>query len=147
MTTGGSVKGVEATPLPALETETGTDDQRQQGIRGLAAAWQRPLFGILGVFALLLVWELLARVGVVDDLLFSRPSAIIAAFGESLTQDYVLNDIRVSAAEMGLGLGAAILIGVPVGIVCGWNKWVFFAVDPWLTILYAMPIVALAPLL
>jgi len=61
--------------------------------------------------------------------------------------DAVLTDIRISAIEIVLGLGAAIIVGIPVGIICGWNKWVYFAVDPWLTILYALPIVALAPLL
>jgi NitT/TauT family transport system permease protein len=102
---------------------------------------------VLGVIALLLLWELLARVGAIDSLLFSQPSDVIAALGRSFGENHVLTDIRVSAAEIGIGLGAAILVGIPVGIVCGWNRWVYFAVDPWLTILYALPIVALAPLM
>jgi ABC-type nitrate/sulfonate/bicarbonate transport system permease component len=114
---------------------------------GMGYGWKRPLLGVLGVVFVLAVWEILARVGAIDSLLFSQPTAIVRAFGQSFSQNHVLDDIRVSAIELGVGLGAAIVVGIPVGIICGWNRWVFFAVDPWLTILYALPIVALAPLL
>jgi ABC-type nitrate/sulfonate/bicarbonate transport system permease component len=115
--------------------------------RRLDVEWKRPLYGALGVLIILAVWELLARLGVIDSLLFSQPTEVIAAFGRSFSQNHVMADIRVSATEIVIGLGAAIIIGIPLGIVCGWNRWVYFAADPWLTILYALPIVALAPLL
>lgn len=108
---------------------------------------KRPLYGVLGVVVVLAVWEVLARVGVIDSLLFSRPSDVAVSFVRGIQQGAVLPDIRVSAIEIVLGLAAAVVVGVPVGIVCGWNRWAYFAVDPWLTILYALPIVALAPLL
>lgn len=108
--------------------------------------WKQVVYGLIGVVALLAVWELLARVGVIDSLLFSRPSDIIAAFG-SFGENHVFSDIGVSLAEIVIGFLGAVVIGVPLGVVCGWNKWLYFAVDPWMTILYALPIVALAPLL
>jgi ABC-type nitrate/sulfonate/bicarbonate transport system permease component len=133
-----------ATP-PSGETIDGRAPRSER--RRLDVDWKRPLYGALGVLIILAVWELLARLGVIDSLLFSQPTEVIAAFGRSFSQNHVMADIWVSAAEIGIGLGAAIIIGIPLGIVCGWNRWVYFAADPWLTILYALPIVALAPLL
>src|SRR5579871_6382489 len=46
-----------------------------------------------------------------------------------------------------LGLGAAVLIGVPLGIVMGWRQRVGYALDPLMTVFYASPLVALSPLL
>jgi NitT/TauT family transport system permease protein len=69
------------------------------------------------------------------------------AFKVTFTNSGILDDIRISATEVALGLGLAAVVGVTVGIVSGLNRWVYFAVDPWLTILYALPIVALAPLI
>jgi NitT/TauT family transport system permease protein len=132
-----------AIPSPPAGATTRTTRARA----GLGDRWKRPLLGVLGVVFVLAVWEILARVGAIDSLLFSQPTEIVRAFGQSFSQNHVLDDIRVSAIELGVGLGAAIVVGIPVGIVCGWNRWVYFAVDPWLTILYALPIVALAPLL
>ncbi|MFI6348599.1 ABC transporter permease [Streptomyces sp. NPDC050560] len=128
----------------------GSAPRRPLGLRGTPAEkgrWKRPVYGLLGVVLLLGVWELLARVGVVDALLFSRPSDVAGSFATAVGQGAVVHDIGVSAVEIVCGLLGAVAVGVPVGVLCGWNKWVFFAVDPWLTILYALPIVALAPLM
>jgi ABC-type nitrate/sulfonate/bicarbonate transport system permease component len=135
-----------ATLSPRHDEQVGIVEKSRRP-RRLDIGWKRPLYGLLGVLIVLVVWELLARMGVIDSLLFSQPTDVLAAFGKSFSENHVLTDIRISATEIVLGLGAAIIVGIPVGIVCGWNKWVYFAVDPWLTILYALPIVALAPLL
>jgi NitT/TauT family transport system permease protein len=44
------------------------------------------------------------------------------------------------------GLGAAVLVGVPIGIVMGWRVRVGYALDPLMTLFYASPLIALAPL-
>ena len=58
-----------------------------------------------------------------------------------------LDDLTVSAVPFFLGLGAAVVVGVPLGIVMGWRVRVGYALDPLMTIFYASPLVALAPLL
>ena len=59
----------------------------------------------------------------------------------------MFDDLAVSAVPFFLGLGAAIVVGVPLGIVMGWRVRVGYALDPLMTIFYASPLVALAPLL
>ncbi len=44
------------------------------------------------------------------------------------------------------GFSAAVVVGVPLGIVMGWRERVSYALDPIMTVFYASPLVALAPL-
>ena len=44
------------------------------------------------------------------------------------------------------GFTAAVVVGVPLGIVMGWRVRVGYALDPLMTVFYASPLVALAPL-
>jgi ABC-type nitrate/sulfonate/bicarbonate transport system permease component len=115
----------------------------RESVRGL----RRPLFGVIGVVVVLGIWEVAARTGLIDSLLMSSPTQIASALGEAFTTSSILDDLKVSGIEMGLGLVLATTVGIFVGVVCGLNRWIYFATDPWLTILYALPIVALAPLL
>lgn len=118
-----------------------------RSLRELTRSARRPIFGVIGVVVVLAVWEIAARVGLIDSLLMSSPTAIASALREAFTTSTILGDLRVSGIEIGLGLVLAVVVGIFVGVICGINKWVYFAADPWLTILYALPIVALAPLL
>jgi ABC-type nitrate/sulfonate/bicarbonate transport system permease component len=108
---------------------------------------RRPLFGVIGVVVVLGIWEAAADAGLIDSLLMSSPTAIASALREAFTDPTILGDLKVSGLEMGLGLALAAAVGITIGVVCGLNRWIYFAVDPWLTVLYALPIVALAPLL
>ena len=44
------------------------------------------------------------------------------------------------------GFTAAVVVGVAIGVVMGWRARVGYALDPLMTMLYASPLVALAPL-
>ena len=55
--------------------------------------------------------------------------------------------LAVSALELVAGLGIAILIGIPFGLVTGWYRRLSYAAAPFLTALNATPQVALLPLL
>jgi len=57
-----------------------------------------------------------------------------------------LRDLAVSAVPFLYGFSAAFVIGVPLGIVMGWRVRVGYALDPLMTVFYASPLVALAPL-
>lgn len=108
---------------------------------------RRPVFGVVGVVIVLAIWEAAARTGLIDSLLMSSPTAIASALGDAFTSSSILGDLKVSGIEMALGIILATVVGILIGVICGLNRWTYFAVDPWLTILYALPIVALAPLL
>jgi NitT/TauT family transport system permease protein len=56
------------------------------------------------------------------------------------------HDLAVSSQAFLWGFTFAVIVGIPVGLVMGWRKRVEYSLDPFLTALYASPLVALAPL-
>src|SRR6266851_2814198 len=63
-----------------------------------------------------------------------------------LTSGDLFHDLAVSAVPFLYGFSAAVIIGVPLGVVMGWRVRVGYALDPLMTVFYASPLVALAPL-
>lgn len=109
-------------------------------------AHDKTLLSVLSVGLFLLLWELLPRLGLVKPQFSSSPTRIAAA-AVTLMQGGFWHDILVSLNEFSLGLGLAILIGIPFGILLGWNRTFQAIFEPFVTTLYAVPRIALMPLL
>ena len=110
---------------------------------------QRHRDAMLGALALIMffaAWQAVFLFVPLNPLFFTTPSQIAAGFADLLESGDLANDLAVSAVPFGLGLLAAVLIGVPLGIVIGWRVRIGYALDPLLTVFYASPLVALAPL-
>jgi ABC-type nitrate/sulfonate/bicarbonate transport system permease component len=105
----------------------------------------------LGLCSLLFVvagWELvLTYVVPVNPFFFTKPSLIAAAFKEQIQGAKLWHDLAVSSQAFIWGFSFAVIVGIPVGLVMGWRRRVEYSLDPFLTALYASPLVALAPLL
>jgi NitT/TauT family transport system permease protein len=83
----------------------------------------------------------------VNPFFFTKPSLIAAAFKEQVQSAKLWHDLAVSSQAFIWGFGFAVIVGIPVGLVMGWRRRVEYSLDPFLTALYASPLVALAPLL
>ncbi|SEG57551.1 NitT/TauT family transport system permease protein/sulfonate transport system permease protein [Actinacidiphila yanglinensis] len=55
-------------------------------------------------------------------------------------------DIGTSLEQLFAGLAIAVVAGVLVGLLLGTSKWVAGAIGPWVTVLYTIPVIAVAPL-
>lgn len=55
-------------------------------------------------------------------------------------------DIRLSLVQLLSGLAIAVVAGTVVGLLLGANRWIAGAVGPWVTVLYTIPVIAVAPL-
>ena len=105
------------------------------------------LLGAAAVVLFFAAWQAIFLVVPFDPLFISKPSLIAAGFVDLVGSGDLADDLAVSAVPFFLGLGAAVVVGVPLGIVMGWRVRVGYALDPLMTIFYASPLVALAPLL
>jgi ABC-type nitrate/sulfonate/bicarbonate transport system permease component len=102
---------------------------------------------LCSVLFLITSWEVvLTYLFPVDPFFFTTPSMIGAAFKEQIQGSKLWHDLAVSSQAFIWGFTFAVIVGIPLGLVMGWRRRVEYALDPFLTALYASPLVALAPL-
>ena len=105
----------------------------------------RPALTLLSLIIALVLWEVVGRH--VNPIFGSHPLAIAAAFVELARSGAIFKALGESLQPFLLGYFAAVLIGVPLGLLLGRYR-VFEAIfGIYVTAGYAMPLVALVPLL
>jgi NitT/TauT family transport system permease protein len=107
---------------------------------------RRTLLGCLAVVAFFAAWQWVFLVVPFNSLFITKPTMMFEALARLTASGQLFYDLGASAAPFFYGLIAAVIVGVPLGIVMGWRVRVGLALDPLLTVLYASPLVALAPL-
>jgi NitT/TauT family transport system permease protein len=109
---------------------------------------QRWILGIVSVILLVIVWELgLTYLIPLNPFFFTKPSLIAVAFRELVSEGSLWNDLAISSRAFVWGFSLSVIVGIPIGVVMGWRRRVEYTLDPFLTALYASPLVALAPLI
>jgi NitT/TauT family transport system permease protein len=93
----------------------------------------------------LILWEIFGRD--VNPVFGSYPSAIAVAFWQLLESGQLGSALVESLQPFAVGYFLAIVIGVPVGLIIGRFRWAEAAFGIYITAGYAMPLVALVPLL
>jgi len=109
--------------------------------------YRKPLLGVLAVLVFFAVWQATFLVVPLNTLFLSKPSLILTGLVTLAGDGELWSDLAVSAVPFAYGFLAATVVGVAVGIVMGWRVRVGYALDPLMTVFYASPLVALAPLL
>jgi len=114
-----------------------------------AAPERRPLprwvITTASICGALLLWEVFGRD--VNPVFGSYPSAIAVAFWQLLQSGQLGSALIESLQPFLLGYFLAIVIGVPIGLIIGRFRWAEAAFGIYVTAGYAMPLVALVPLL
>ena len=95
---------------------------------------------------LLLLWELLPRLGVVNDRLVPPLSEVAVPFWVMVTERGFLSDIGNSMVKFFLGLGLAIIAAIPIGLLMGWNISIRKRVLPLFQMLSPIPPPAWVPI-
>lgn len=101
--------------------------------------------GFIVVVALL--WQLAAVAGLINTFLTSSPELIWYSLVDQATSGLLVRSIGVSAVELVIGFGLAAVVGVVTGLVMGRYRYVEYAIEPYVWLLYSAPIIALFPLL
>jgi NitT/TauT family transport system permease protein len=107
---------------------------------------RKPLLGALSVVLFLLAWQAIFLIVPFDPLFITKPSLILQALYDMAGEGDLGNDLAVSGVPFLYGFVVASIVGVALGIVMGWRTRVGYALDPLMTLLYASPLIALAPL-
>lgn len=119
----------------------GIDQRRRQQIKSLA------LFVVV-LAALIAVWQWLGSSARVNPLFTGSPTGVIDSYREWFGKGGPgWRDVNATLYELGVGFGLAIVIGAPLGIVFGWYRTVDAVTGPFIDFFYAMPHVALVPII
>lgn len=108
---------------------------------------ERVLLGLAGFLSVLVLWELAVQLGFLRRAILSSPSLMLQLAIRDFGSGRLADDIRVSLTEFGLGYGAALLTGIPLGMALGFNRRLHAFVNPWLGAIYATPTIALLPII
>lgn len=115
---------------------------------GLRRPAGRVLYGLLGFFIVLPIWELVVQLGFVRKVTLSAPTIILnTAFQDFFVTGKIWPHLAISGQEYFLGFGLALITGIPLGLLLGLNRRLNYLVDPWLSAIYATPTIALVPLI
>ena len=98
------------------------------------------LIGFLGL------WELLANKGILNEFLFSKPSAIYDLLKNYILSGEIYQHLKISIYETVLGLVIGTILGLVIAIGLWANKFIAKLLDPFLVVLNALPKTALAPI-
>ncbi len=111
---------------------------------------ERPLLGGVCIVLPLVAWEAVPRILPLPQgakLFFATPSHIVVALLRLVQSGEFQRHFAVSAVEFLLGLGCAVAVGLPLGIVLGRSRTLDAALDPYVTALNATPRIVWIPLL
>jgi ABC-type nitrate/sulfonate/bicarbonate transport system permease component len=115
-----------------------------KGARGKREAlWRRGL-PLLSVLVFLGVWQTLGRS--IDPILLATPTAVIQAFGDLLGNGQLWPAFLTAMGDLAVGYGAAIVVGIAVGILMGRSQTVERILNPYVNFFQATPLIALVPL-
>lgn len=101
--------------------------------------------GAFTFFWLAVLWEVVARYGVRDERMLAPFSGVIRALLQLFTSGEIWKHLSISSYEFALGFILASVAGIAVGLLMGTLRFVREYLDPWISGLYAAPLVALAP--
>lgn len=91
-------------------------------------------------------WELYGRSS--NPALFAPPSRVVVAFREIAIEEPILwRALGDSLATLAVGFAVAIIVGTLVGLLMGRFRIIEYLLDPYVSLLYALPMVAVVPLL
>lgn len=113
--------------------------------------WKMLAASLLSVSLVLLIWFIITALQWVSPLFLPGPQAVFHKFIEVSQQGFMKatlwQHLASSMSRVLIALFAAIIVGVPIGLWMGLNKWARAVIDPLVELLRPIPPLAYLPLL
>jgi ABC-type nitrate/sulfonate/bicarbonate transport system permease component len=130
---------------PVIELE-----RQESSVRSsLGVFWARrgqTIVGFVAIVVVLALWQVAAETGLVNRGFTSAPSSVAPAFIRFVGSKAGRYDMEVSGKEYAFGLLLGMAVGLPIGLLVGWYRWIAAVMNPFLVTLNSTPLIALAPL-
>ncbi|MGQ0550899.1 MAG: ABC transporter permease [Armatimonadota bacterium] len=104
------------------------------------------LLSILSPLLLILTWEILVKIQVLDWRFFPAPSSILGTFAGLVSSGELLLHVTASLKRVLLGFVVGAVPGLGLGLAMGLSRWVRAALNPMIAATYPIPKSAIVPL-
>ncbi len=112
-----------------------------------APAMWSVLAGRFGIaIGALVLWEVLARLHVINPFLWSQPTAIAAEFWRTLMDGSLVEDASFTFTATICGFVIGTVSGSAIGLSFWWSTWYAKVMEPFLIVFEGLPKLALAPI-
>jgi NitT/TauT family transport system permease protein len=101
--------------------------------------------GALAIILALIIWEIVAAYIVRNPFILPSPTDVASAFVTLVQNGTLILDLQASLVHFAIGLGLALIVGIPLGIAMGWNRRFDSFIDPLIEILRPIPPLAWIP--
>ncbi|MCJ7444407.1 MAG: ABC transporter permease [Methanotrichaceae archaeon] len=110
---------------------------------GTLGHWRKYWITALSLMSLVVIWQL-AAMTVDDQVILPSPIQVFAAF-QSSWQEILTEDLPTSLLHFIMGMMAALLIALPIGMIMGWFRLADEFFDPIIEIIRPIPPLAWIP--
>ena len=105
------------------------------------------LLQLVVIFGILLIWEILGRLGLLNPLFFPVPSLIFQEFITMLLDGEIQDNLSITLFRVFAGFLLGTLTGIFIGMIMGASEKVRLLLDPVVAATYPIPKLAIFPLL
>ncbi len=103
--------------------------------------------GISGMIGLILLWEIICRLGIVSALYLPSPTSILKASWVMLANGELISSAKASLYRIGMGFFIGSFTGILIGLTLGFSKTAEALGNPLIYSIYPIPKIALLPLI
>ena len=102
---------------------------------------------LLIIIILFSIWELLAKINIINTFLYSSPSKIINTILNMLNGNTLFTHIGITIYEVIVSFLISSILGLLIATILWWKTFIAKVFEPYLTVLNSLPKVALGPLI
>lgn len=99
------------------------------------------------VLSFILIWEILARLNIINTFLTSYPSEILKTIIKLFKENNLISHINATLYEVIISFILSSIISIFVAAIMWWNNTINKIIEPFLTVLNSLPKVSLGPLI
>ena len=126
---------------------SGAAGRPERNTFALGQRTERLVLGAAFLVLLLVGWQLVTALRIEPPILLPSPAGVARAFAALFSSSDIWADFAASGKELFYGLALAATVGISAGLAIGWYTRLGYFFDPLINFLYAVPRVALGPLL
>lgn len=103
--------------------------------------------GCISISAGVVVWEILTRLLLENELLIPPPSSVLRSFWTLAISGKLNKHFEATLIEFAYGFSTACILGIIIGYFMGMVRWFDEIMDPWIATLYSIPVITIVPLI